>query len=466
VDPSPARLSLLVVAAGVVLDFGLRGGVGNLLVTAGVVLFVITLITNRRLAQTQARWLAIAAVVPAAGLAWRSSPWLLSSNAAAIVVILGAAIVLARSGSIWDTTVLRLVIRGGSALERAFLSPLVLRPLAKRMDQEVSTRLLRIGLALALALPLLAIVVALLAASDPVFAGLVTPDADLGPVLGHVGFAAVLALGLLCTAVAALGDADDDVPSGGFGATEVVTMLGLAAAVLGLFVFSQLLALTSAGDRLVEEAGLEPADYARSGFFQLCWATGFLLGFLAVVRFVAAPEVWSRPVVRVLGALVPALALGLVVVSLRRMGLYDRAFGLTMLRLWVVGAALWMGTVLVLVAVRNLGVGGDRRWVLGGAGTAALVLVLLANLGNPEAFVVHHNVSRAGDDVELDVYYLEDLSDDAVPALVSAAPTLDQRDRRELRASLCRRNDAIGAAALNVSASQAADARHEFCTTP
>ncbi|HEY3141733.1 MAG TPA: hypothetical protein VGJ86_11420, partial [Acidimicrobiales bacterium] len=94
-DPSPARLSLLVVAAGVVLDFGLRGGVGNLLVTAGVVLFVITLITNRRLAQTQARWLAIAAVVPAAGLAWRSSPWLLSSNAAAIVVILGAAIVLA-----------------------------------------------------------------------------------------------------------------------------------------------------------------------------------------------------------------------------------------------------------------------------------------------------------------------------------------------------------------------------------
>jgi Domain of unknown function (DUF4153) len=39
--------------------------------------------------------------------------------------------------------------------------------------------------------------------------------------------------------------------------------------------------------------------------------------------------------VRILGAAVPGLALGLVAVSLRRMALYDQAFGLTRLRLWI-----------------------------------------------------------------------------------------------------------------------------------
>ena len=54
---------------------------------------------------------------------------------------------------------------------------------------------------------------------------------------------------------------------------------------------------------------------------------------------------------RTLAALVPALALGLVVVSLRRMQLYDQAFGLTMLRLWVVGGAVWLGGLLLMMAL-------------------------------------------------------------------------------------------------------------------
>ena len=79
-------------------------------------------------------------------------------------------------------------------------------------------------------------------------------------------------------------------------------MLALAAGVLALFVVSQLVALTDAGDRLVESAGLTPAEYARSGFFQLCWATGLVLAFLWLVRSLATP---TPSPIRSCGASVP-----------------------------------------------------------------------------------------------------------------------------------------------------------------
>jgi hypothetical protein len=128
------------------------------------------------------------------------------------------------------------------------------------------------------------------------------------------------------------------------------------------------------------------------------------------------------------------------------MALYDQAFGLTMLRIWVVGAALWLGAVLVMVALRNLGVGGARNWVVGAAGVAAVVLVVVADLANPEAFVVHHNVTRARAGAPLDPAYLAGLSDDAAPALADAGMgNLVRCDRRP-----------NGVATLNLAAIRAA----------
>jgi uncharacterized protein DUF4153 len=304
-----------------------------------------------------------------------------------------------------------------------------------------------------------------------VFASLLTPDVDAGPATGHVLFTVVLAVGVLVVAGAAARPVRDDAMRGWFGALEVATMLGLVALVLGLFVVAQLVALTDAGDRLVEQAGLTPAEYARTGFFQLCWAAGLLLGFLGLVRALASPEALARPVVRVLGAVVPALAIGLVVVSLRRMALYDEAFGLTMLRLWVVGAAVWMGLVLVMTAVRALGAPDGRNWVLAAAGGAALLLVVVASVGNPEAFVVRHNLGRAADDTslaatgaELDIPYLAGLSDDAVPAIAAGIGDTDDRvtDEALLVALRCG-EDLDGVAALNLAAARAADARARHC---
>lgn len=45
----------------------------------------------------------------------------------------------------------------------------------------------------------------------------------------------------------------------------------------------------------------------------------------------------------------------------------------------MVAAALWLGSVLVLMALRNLGVGGRREWLLAGALASALVVLAVAD---------------------------------------------------------------------------------------
>lgn len=475
IDPEPTapsdgdrtevrRLLAVALSVGAVAQLGLRGGLANAVVAAAVVLAIGALVVSGRLRRRAAVGSALAALVPAAFLALRHSPWLAGANAAGVAVLVVTAVLHAETGAVTDTTVGRLTGRARLGLraggDRIRSLPEAVPALSSRQRE----RSLAVSYSVLVAVPVAAVLVALLSAADAVFASLVTPEVDGGPLVGHVVatvLVGVVFVGLVGSTAARTPEADD---TGRLGAVEVVTMLSVVAAVLAAFVVSQLVALTSAGERAIASAGLTPAEYARSGFFQLCWATAIVLGFVAVVRAMADPVARRRRSVRWLSALVPLLGTGLVVVSLRRMALYDQAFGLTMLRLAVVAAALWMGVVLVLGAARNAGVGAGRQWLLSGAGGAALVVLMVANLLNPEALVVRHNLDRARDGAALDVGYLATLSDDAVPALADAVAAEGEPERRALlvRALGCEVERA-GAEAVNTSVRRAAAVRAEVC---
>lgn len=459
-------LLIAALVAGAGLDVGLRGEVSNLALAVGLAAVVVGLVSNRRLRQRPARWLAMAALVPIGFLAIRSSDWLAATNLAAVGGLVAAAIAYSRSGRLTDTTLGRLLLRSIEAVPAACSAPRTLVPLLPRLSSGRSAHLARIARALAVCIPVLLVVTVLLATADPVFAGMLTPDVDLGPTVGHLIVIGLFALGAVCVIGAAASDSEDRPAAGRFGVLEVVTMLSVTAVVLGLFVVSQILAATSAGARLVARSGLTPAEYARSGFFQLCWATGLILSLLAAIRALAVPDVLRTRAVRGLGALVPGLALGLVAVSLRRMALYDDAFGLTMLRLWVLGAAVWMGVVLILVAVRNAGLGARREWVLAAAVFAALALVVTADVANPEAFVARHNLARAARGADLDPAYLSKLSDDAVPAVAGAWDAADAEGRAELRPALRCGVDPVGASTLNLAVHRADEIRAARCHPP
>lgn len=459
------RLVALALGGGIALEVGLRGGLANLAVALGLGA-IVTLLVTRPGVSTAARWTAVAACVPALFLTVRASPWLAGANLGAAIGLLAVALAFARSGSVLDTTPGQFVRRLGTSLGHGLSRPLKLgREVPRPADAAVESAQ-RIGRAVLLASPLLVALVVLLAGADVVFAGLIAPNVAIAPAAGHVALTLVLGAGLGLVALSVGGERAGPARSGTFGVTEIAVVLALAGLVLGLFVVSQLLATTDAGQRLVEEAGLTPAEYARSGFFQLCWASLVIVAYLGLARYLARPEALTSAVVRGLSAAVPILGLGLVAVSLRRMSLYDQAFGLTMLRLVVVGTTLWIGIVLLMIAARNLGAIADRGWLPGAAGLAALALLVIANLVNLEGFVVQHNVARATEGADVDTEYLGQLSDDATPAIAAARDRVADAELRDrLGAALGCDDDAHGVAALNLAAATASRVRAARCDT-
>ena len=140
-----------------------------------------------------------------------------------------------------------------------------------------------------------------------------------------------------------------------------------------------------------------------------------------------------------------------------RLFLYEQAFGLTMLRLYAQTAIVWVGLVLVFVALSILGVGGRRTWVWSAAGVTALVMLFAMNVMNPERFVVRHNVAHQRT-TAFDPSYLDDLGDDALPELAS---------HPEMREQICATRDGrwtyTGWAAYNLAHSRANDVRADVC---
>ncbi|MEV5826526.1 DUF4173 domain-containing protein [Spirillospora sp. NPDC052242] len=170
-------------------------------------------------------------------------------------------------------------------------------------------------------------------------------------------------------------------------------------------------------DALLAETGLTYAEYARQGFFQLVVVTVLVIAVIALAMTWAPSAARAdRVSVRVLLGLLCALTLVVVAVALRRLYLYEEAFGWTRLRLWVHAFEMWLGLVVVLGAVGA--VFGYRRSLLPRAIAASGAASLLALAAiNPDAFIAERNVDRFEATGKIDVLYLRNLSADAVPAL-------------------------------------------------
>ena len=168
----------------------------------------------------------------------------------------------------------------------------------------------------------------------------------------------------------------------------------------------------------------------------------------------------------VLAEVAVGLTLVIVVVAVRRLQLYEHAYGLTLTRLFAIVFALWVGQVFVLMALSLAGVHERRRWLVPAALAAGLMAVAGLNLADPEALVVQRNVAHYERTGRLDVGHLAALSDDAVPALVDALPRLDPAARLLVHRAVCAGapaddRDFLG---VSISASRAAEARERACS--
>jgi hypothetical protein len=289
---------------------------------------------------------------------------------------------------------------------------------------------------LLLALPVIALLAALLAAADPIFSNALGNFLDFFRIqnLGEYIFRAIyILIGaylLIGVYLHAAGPSREEKLIGVekpwlrpfLGWTEAVVVLGCVDVLFAFFVAFQFRYFFG-GATNINLAGYTYADYARRGFGELvAVAVISLLLFLGLSAITRRAQGSQRRIFSGLGLGLVALVAAILVSAFQRLVLYEAAYSFTRLRTYTHVFMVWVGILLLATVLVEL-FGRQRSFAL------ALVLVLVGfgasiALLNVDGFIVGENVARAAaapagsDEVELDTGYLVSLSDDAVPALV------------------------------------------------
>lgn len=338
-----------------------------------------------------------------------------------------------------------------TALELLFTS------VAGGMEEKRRETLKGVLLGLAIAIPLLALVISLLASADGIFRQLLD---------GIPGWFTELSLSeggirLLWTVLVGLGlfgyiygflkpdrgveektgmavrdkreDADAPLMDFGIKPVTAATVLGLVNVVYVLFVALQFSYLFGAWEGALPE-GVTYADYARKGFGELVAATA--LNYFLLLASLTAADGHAKGAAR-FNRWMLYLLVGCSCVMLysaySRLALYEEAYGYTVLRFLVHAFMIFLALLLVLAAIR---VRQPRFPLMRCYIVLGLGAYVLLNYIGMESVITRLNIQRYEQSGKLDDLYLFSLSSDALPHLAkldsTAAPDTEERLRRKL----------------------------------
>lgn len=270
---------------------------------------------------------------------------------------------------------------------------------------------------------LLLIFGALFASADAAFADVLShlvPSIDGGTVFQWVflfaaGALATLAGAYLVSAPADLSGMHTPAP-GRLRRLDWALPIGALVVLFLGFVAVQVTVLFGGRDHVLKTAGLSYAEYARTGFWQLTWATVLtLLIILAIGRWAVRDQPADRLYMRILLGALSTLSLVIVASALYRMYTYQQAYSFTGERIFVMGFELVLGAVFVMVIVA--GAVWNGSWIPRATVAALVVLLLSLAVMNPEGYAAKRNVDRFTATGKIDLYYLAALSADATAQL-------------------------------------------------
>jgi hypothetical protein len=218
-------------------------------------------------------------------------------------------------------------------------------------------------------------------------------------------------------------------------ATVVLATVDLLFAAFVAFQFRYLFG----GHENIARLGYTYSDYARRGFGEL-----LLVGVLslAMILFLGAWTRRGRSGERRLFLGLSAALVGLVgamlASAMTRLLLYESAYGFTRLRTYTHVAIVWLAflfAAFLLLLLRDRLRSFGLALVVAGLGISATLDAL-----GVDGFIVSQNGNRLQQAGELDVFYLNQLSDEAVPDLIALSVSAPAPLRDDLRAGLaCRR---------------------------
>ncbi len=327
----------------------------------------------------------------------------------------------------------------------------------------MKTKLVAILRGLLLALPVFFIFLGLLVSADLVFADYVREafqwlDVErLMQILRRlfvVLFATAFSLGAI---VMALREREENISGHKqesattfLGIIEATVILVLIDLLFGAFVVIQF-AYLFGGEANITAAGYNYSEYARRGFFELTVLAVLSLGFIiGLDRWTKRENASSKRWYNALSTCLVALMGVILASALKRLLLYEDAYGFTRLRTYTHVAIGWMGVMFVVFLILLYRERLRRFAPVAALGVLGFTLTL--NVLNVDAFIVRQNVKRyvaSGDidivqetkwndsgTVNLDLHYLFALSSDAIPSLVDFVDEAQGEIRTELVSQL------------------------------
>lgn len=197
----------------------------------------------------------------------------------------------------------------------------------------------------------------------------------------------------------------------------VSIILGLINLLFLAFVFIQIKYLFGSA-HYVFDSGFTFAEYARAGFFQLVWVIALSALMMAIV-YRSYSHSKAPGIITALQILL-MVQVGIIAVSaLKRMNLYQDAFGFTVLRLYVEWFIYFVLAVLVFAAVSIVSRLPFWKFFYGSIVAGVLALTIVASL-NVDKLIAEENVRRFQQEGKsIDIPYLSKLSVDAAPTTLT-----------------------------------------------
>ncbi len=203
-----------------------------------------------------------------------------------------------------------------------------------------------------------------------------------------------------------------------FDTTVVSTILALVNALFLLFVFIQVKYLFGSASYVFANK-LVFADYARQGFFELAWVMAIAAILLLFVYRSFASHGFPKAITALQSLLI--VQVGVIAASaLKRMNVYQDAYGYTVLRLYVEWFIYFVFALSILLLVSLIAQWSFRRFWHTGMAMSLLALTAVVSV-NVDLVIAKQNVDRyINEHKELDMEYLHRLSIDAYPEIVRA----------------------------------------------
>ncbi len=239
---------------------------------------------------------------------------------------------------------------------------------------------------------------------------------------------------------------------------EVLVFLVLISVLFAVFIGFQITYLFG-GAAQIGTAGFTYSEYARRGFWELLAVAALsLVVLLASETYARASSKNDRKF------LIPALILiaevGVIMISaFKRLSLYVDTYGMTVLRLYVIGFIMLLAALFILVAVKFIWSKHEQFFAFGML-LSVIAFLAIVNLVNPDAFIASANLERYRLTGKVDVPYIATLSSDAAPWKIALYRQVTGDDKSLLQAGLHRDKDSLEQARIhwqsaNLSRSQA-----------